>query len=65
MEGFFCYIHEGMALKVGNDSRGEEVFYCDAGQHYLFSDGQIRSYVNIMPRDAKKGELEKTIVASD
>jgi hypothetical protein len=65
MESFFCYEHTRMALRVGDDSRGEEAFYCEVGQHYLFRDGQTRHHINVMPRKVAKGKLEETVVALD
>ena len=50
MEHFFCYEHNKMAFRAGDDHYHQPVFYCEKGGHYLTRAGESKRHVDVQPR---------------
>lgn len=60
MSSKFCYDHNKMALRVGNDYYGKPIFYCSLGEHYILDDNETKRFVNIFPAKSIDEIIENT-----
>lgn len=59
MSSKFCYHHHKIALKIGEDSYRQPVYYCEKGKHYLLHNGEPRRHVNLNPNQNLESRLKQ------